>query len=140
MLKDYFLFEITDDGLVESLPLLLKGYVPNLDKLPLFLMRLGPQVCPTLPTSAQTVAYIEPYRSTGIQRLNASRASCGNSRTSMSLNQFSMLHAVLPHKSTMKAVKLQSPRCDGKSSICYFLPWRSTWPPHATCSTATWCK
>lgn len=44
MLKDYFLLEITDDGLVASLPLLLKGYVPNIDKLPLFLMRLGPQV------------------------------------------------------------------------------------------------
>lgn len=44
MLKDYFLLEITEDGFVESLPLLLKGYVPNLDKLPLFLMRLGPQV------------------------------------------------------------------------------------------------
>lgn len=44
MLQDYFLLEITDAGLIKSLPLLLKGYVPNLDKLPLFLMRLGPQV------------------------------------------------------------------------------------------------
>lgn len=44
MLKDYFLLEITEDGQVESIPHLLKGYVPNLDKLPLFLMRLGPQV------------------------------------------------------------------------------------------------
>ncbi|KAI0694214.1 DNA binding protein [Cytidiella melzeri] len=44
MLQDYFLLEITDAGLVKSLPLLLQGYVPNLDKLPLFLMRLGPQV------------------------------------------------------------------------------------------------
>ncbi|KAI0826460.1 histidine kinase-like ATPase [Irpex lacteus] len=44
MLRDYFLLEITEGGLVNSLPLLLKGYVPNLDKLPLFLMRLGPQV------------------------------------------------------------------------------------------------
>ena len=44
MLLDYFLLEITDGGLVKSLPLLLKGYTPNLDKLPLFLMRLGPQV------------------------------------------------------------------------------------------------
>ncbi|KAI0088835.1 DNA binding protein [Irpex rosettiformis] len=44
MLQDYFLLEITEGGLVKSLPLLLKGYTPNLDKLPLFLMRLGPQV------------------------------------------------------------------------------------------------
>lgn len=29
---------------IESLPLLLRDYTPNLDKLPLFLMRLGPQV------------------------------------------------------------------------------------------------
>ena len=31
--------------MLESLPLLLKDYVPNLDRLPDFLMRLGPQVC-----------------------------------------------------------------------------------------------
>jgi len=30
--------------MVESLPLLLRDYTPNLDKLPSFLMRLGPQV------------------------------------------------------------------------------------------------
>ncbi|KAJ3554935.1 hypothetical protein NM688_g2846 [Phlebia brevispora] len=44
MLREYFHTEISDDGLLETLPLLLKGYTPNLDKLPLFLMRLGPQV------------------------------------------------------------------------------------------------
>ena len=35
---------INSRGELESLPLLLRNYVPNLDKLPLFLMRLGPQV------------------------------------------------------------------------------------------------
>jgi DNA mismatch repair protein MLH1 len=44
MLSEYFCLNISDTGLVESLPLLLKDYTPNLDKLPLFLMRLGPQV------------------------------------------------------------------------------------------------
>ncbi|EKM56943.1 uncharacterized protein PHACADRAFT_119030 [Phanerochaete carnosa HHB-10118-sp] len=44
MLAEYFSLEIDADGNVSSLPLLLKGYTPNLDKLPLFLMRLGPQV------------------------------------------------------------------------------------------------
>jgi len=44
MLQEYFSLGISDDGLVEYLPLLLRGYTPNLDKLPLFLMRLGPQV------------------------------------------------------------------------------------------------
>ncbi|KAG7091897.1 hypothetical protein E1B28_008298 [Marasmius oreades] len=44
MLSDYFSMDISSTGLVESLPLLLRGYTPNLDKLPHFLMRLGPQV------------------------------------------------------------------------------------------------
>ncbi|KAJ7770488.1 histidine kinase-like ATPase [Mycena metata] len=44
MLAEYFSFNITPTGLVESLPLLLRDYTPNLDKLPSLLMRLGPQV------------------------------------------------------------------------------------------------
>lgn len=44
MLNEYFSVGITEDGLVETLPLLLRDYTPNLDKLPLFFMRLGPQV------------------------------------------------------------------------------------------------
>ncbi|KAI0336867.1 DNA mismatch repair protein MutL [Cubamyces sp. BRFM 1775] len=44
MLQEYFSLGISEDGLVETLPMLLRDYTPNLDKLPLFLMRLGPQV------------------------------------------------------------------------------------------------
>jgi DNA mismatch repair protein MLH1 len=44
MLSDYFALDISADGMVESLPVLLRDYTPNLDKLPNFLMRLGPQV------------------------------------------------------------------------------------------------
>lgn len=44
MLDEYFSLKITSSGLVESIPLILKDYTPNLDKLPLFFMRLGPQV------------------------------------------------------------------------------------------------
>ncbi|KAM5533891.1 hypothetical protein V8D89_012431 [Ganoderma adspersum] len=44
MLREYFSLGISEDGLVETLPMLLRDYTPNLDKLPLFLMRLGPQV------------------------------------------------------------------------------------------------
>ena len=44
MLDEYFSIRITEDGDVASLPLLLGNYTPNLDRLPLFLMRLGPQV------------------------------------------------------------------------------------------------
>lgn len=44
MLDEYFSMRITPDGKLESLPLLLRGYAPDLSRLPLFLMRLGPQV------------------------------------------------------------------------------------------------
>lgn len=44
MLAEYFSLHISSSGAVESLPLLLRDYTPNLDKLPHFLMRLGPQV------------------------------------------------------------------------------------------------
>lgn len=44
MLAEYFSLKLSADGNVESIPLLLRDYTPNLDKLPSFLMRLGPQV------------------------------------------------------------------------------------------------
>jgi DNA mismatch repair protein MLH1 len=44
MLEEYFAIKIDEHGLVQEIPLLLRDYKPNLDKLPLFLMRLGPQV------------------------------------------------------------------------------------------------
>jgi DNA mismatch repair protein MLH1 len=44
MLSEYFSLDISASGQVESLPLLLRDYTPQLDNLPDFLMRLGPQV------------------------------------------------------------------------------------------------
>ncbi|EXJ84643.1 DNA mismatch repair protein MLH1 [Capronia epimyces CBS 606.96] len=44
MLSEYFSLEISDEGLVEAIPLLLKGYTPCMAKLPTFLLRLGPFV------------------------------------------------------------------------------------------------
>jgi len=44
MLSEYFSLDIGASGQVESLPLLLRDYTPQLDNLPDFLMRLGPQV------------------------------------------------------------------------------------------------
>lgn len=44
MLKDYFSLEINDAGELVTIPLLLKGYMPCLGKLPSFLLRLGPNV------------------------------------------------------------------------------------------------
>ncbi|ODV89875.1 hypothetical protein CANCADRAFT_147756 [Tortispora caseinolytica NRRL Y-17796] len=44
MLSEYFNMDITEDGYLESIPLLLKGYVPSLEKLPSFLLKLGQAV------------------------------------------------------------------------------------------------
>ncbi|GAA6049587.1 hypothetical protein NBRC10513_005927 [Rhodotorula toruloides] len=44
MLDEYFSFSISDDGKIESLPLVLPGYSPDMNKLPLFLLRIGAHV------------------------------------------------------------------------------------------------
>ncbi|KAL2864670.1 mismatch repair ATPase MLH1 [Aspergillus lucknowensis] len=44
MLNEYFSIQISDEGHLLTLPLLLKGYLPCLGKLPRFLLRLGPYV------------------------------------------------------------------------------------------------
>ena len=44
MLSQYFNLEVSPEGELVSLPLLIKGYTPSLAKLPRFLMRLGPCV------------------------------------------------------------------------------------------------
>ncbi|KAJ5802985.1 uncharacterized protein N7503_005435 [Penicillium pulvis] len=44
MLDEYFSIKISEDGKLLTIPLLLKGYVPSLAKLPRFLLRLGPYV------------------------------------------------------------------------------------------------
>lgn len=44
MLSEYFSINISQDGKVETIPLLLRGYIPSLAKLPRFLLRLGPYV------------------------------------------------------------------------------------------------
>jgi len=44
MLSECFSLEISEDGEVLGLPLLIKGYMPPVSKLPNFLLRLGPFV------------------------------------------------------------------------------------------------
>lgn len=44
MLNEYFSLEISEEGDLLSIPLLQRGYMPPLAKLPRFLMRLGPYV------------------------------------------------------------------------------------------------
>lgn len=59
MLDEYFSLLITEDGKVETLPMLLKGYTPNLDRLPHFLLCLGTQVSlPLVLCDECTVLYV----------------------------------------------------------------------------------
>lgn len=44
MLSEYFALDISPEGELLSIPLLIKGYMPSLAKLPNFLLRLGPHV------------------------------------------------------------------------------------------------
>lgn len=44
MLSEYFGFEMDEEGNLHSLPLLMKGYLPSMAKLPHFLLGLGPYV------------------------------------------------------------------------------------------------
>ncbi|KAI9263311.1 putative DNA mismatch repair protein MlH1 [Phascolomyces articulosus] len=44
MLEDHFSMVVSNEGSLLALPMLLKGYVPTMDKLPLFLLRLGTEV------------------------------------------------------------------------------------------------
>ena len=44
MLLEYFSLEISDDGMLEGLPLMVKGYTPPMSKLADFMLRLGPRV------------------------------------------------------------------------------------------------
>ncbi|KAM0749340.1 putative DNA mismatch repair protein [Meredithblackwellia eburnea MCA 4105] len=44
MLDEYFSFTISDNGEIESLPLVLQGHTPNLNMLPHFLIRIGVNV------------------------------------------------------------------------------------------------
>ena len=44
MLREYFSLQISEAGELETIPLMLKGYLPSMAKLPTFLLRLGPCV------------------------------------------------------------------------------------------------
>ncbi|KAK5078344.1 DNA mismatch repair protein Mlh1 [Lithohypha guttulata] len=44
MLREYFSLEVSDEGNLLTIPLLIKNYLPSMAKLPTFLLRLGPFV------------------------------------------------------------------------------------------------
>jgi DNA mismatch repair protein MLH1 len=44
MINEYFSINLTPEGNLDTLPMLLKGYTPNLDRLPSFLLCLGTRV------------------------------------------------------------------------------------------------
>ena len=45
LLEEYFSIQISVDGTLGALPMILPGYDPDLVKLPLFLLRLALEVC-----------------------------------------------------------------------------------------------
>ena len=45
MLKDYFSLEIDEEGNLTGLPLLIDNYIPLLEGLPMFILRLATEVC-----------------------------------------------------------------------------------------------
>ncbi|KAG0379446.1 DNA mismatch repair protein [Mortierella sp. AD032] len=58
MLKEYFSICVTDDGKLSAIPMMVKGYVPNLEKLSDFLWRLGSEIDWTSEKSCfQTLAH-----------------------------------------------------------------------------------
>ena len=44
MLDDYFSLEVSQEGELTGIPLLLDGYVPDLNQIPMFLLRLATEV------------------------------------------------------------------------------------------------
>ena len=44
MLREYFSMNVSEEGYLETIPLLAKGYLPAMGKIPRFLLRLGPCV------------------------------------------------------------------------------------------------
>ncbi|KAI8973504.1 DNA mismatch repair protein hexB [Mycotypha africana] len=44
MLHEYFSFEISAEGDLLALPMIIRDYIPSMDKLPVFLLRLGTEV------------------------------------------------------------------------------------------------
>lgn len=84
MLAEYFCLAITDEGLVQTLPLILRGYTPNLDKLPLLLMRLGPQVKSAGPLREYPLTSRCALRSIGRMRNGVLNPSSVNWHTFMS--------------------------------------------------------
>ena len=58
MLREYFSMEISDSGHIVSIPLLLESYTPNLDRLPVFVLRLATEVWSKLKSLLRNREYI----------------------------------------------------------------------------------
>ena len=112
MLAEYFEINITSDGEIESLPHLMKEYTPDLNKLPAFLMRLGPQVGCFLPRIIPTADWNGYIRCNGSQRKNASPHSCASSHTFIP-----HLHRISYPRFLVTPIHKQR-RQHGKSSMC----------------------
>ncbi len=75
MLDEYFSLQLSPEGELQTLPLLLRGYTPDLDRLPQFLLCIGAKVSFFGRSSS---GILMPFRSTGRLRKNVSRRSCGS--------------------------------------------------------------
>lgn len=130
MLEKYFTMDVSEDGRLCSIPMLLKDYVPTLDRLPLFLLRLGTEVSSNgFSLYGLCIAKPEDLRWTGKQNLNAS------SHWQEKL-QYSTVHL---HRQSLRQPQTKMWICTnknmidigGRCSIWYFLGWkRSSLPPN----------
>lgn len=141
MLLEYFSIVITDEGMIETLPMLLKDYSPNLDKLPLFLMRLGPQVCMQRFDVDLQSHLSNPlhYRLTGPQRKTVSTPSSASWLTSTRLAQ-RYLPLTLPLTTRDYSSQKRSKQRGGKSSTRSSLPCVDISLPRSPYWPGTSCK
>jgi len=117
MLADYFSLTISESGLVMSLPLLLRDYIPNLDNLPSFLMRLGPQVFLFVRLiSSRYLILLFLTRSTGHQKPTVSRRSYASWLTSTFLP---------PHPPKTRRISIRQK--NGRSSTSCSQPCAGIW-------------
>lgn len=136
MLAEYFSVHVSPDGMVESLPLLLRDYTPNLDKLPSFLMRLGPQVTHLSGLFSLWIIEISWLtRSTGLPRPTVLVLSFANSHI---FTYQDLLHRRRSYH--LLSLKTRRSQKDGKFSMCCSRPCVAISPHPSLCWIEMLCK
>lgn len=114
MLAEYFSLTISESGLLHSIPLLLRDFIPNLDYLPMFLMRLGPQVRFCLNFWELGWCWC-CHRLIGLQKQNALTHSSASSRIFIAWDR--CFPQPLPFLRLPKTRRHRTKLSDGKSSM-----------------------